>query len=141
MKLVMGILAVLGLGLVVLYFTGGYGSFDPSEAGRQAKAALKPGMSFDQACEITGDPKRYRIINRKVYRVNGEEVVHLVPAPPVRCTRERISQRLAEGSLPHGFICTYLFSATVAFTVGYDGTGAVVTVEDTMTFANYLHDQ
>jgi hypothetical protein len=139
MKFILGLLAAIGLGWVVLYYTGGVGAFDPAEQGRQAKAALRPGMSFDQACDLTGDPRKYQIINRKVRRFQGEEFVSLVPAPPVDCTRARIKERLAEGSLPYGFVCAFTYSADVAFTVKYDEAGAVASVEEVMTFSNWLN--
>ena len=41
-------------------------------------------------------------------------------------------------ALPYGFICTFLYSADVAFTVQYDDTGAVKQVIDTPTVANML---
>ncbi|UCC29040.1 MAG: hypothetical protein JSU86_12640 [Phycisphaerales bacterium] len=138
MKAFIALLVLIGLGWVVLYYAGGYGSFDPSEQGRQARAALRPGMPFGQACDITGDPKYYRIINRKVRRINGQEVAMMVPAPPVKCTRDRISQRLAEGSLPYGFTSTFTYSTTVAFTVTYDDTGAVKKVVDAVTMADWM---
>ena len=138
MRLVLGLLVVVAVGWVMIYFAGGYSTFDPSEQGRQAKAALRPGMSFVQACDITGDPRKFRIINRKTKRVGDEEIVMMVPAPPVKITRERIETRLAEGSLPWGFLVSFTYSTTVAFTVRYDDTGAVVEVSDDMTLANWM---
>ena len=140
MKATLGILVVIAMGWLAVYLFGGYASFNPSEEGRKAKAALRPGMSFNEACKLTGGPRKFRIINRKVQRINGAEVVDLVPAPPVKCTQDRINQRLAEGSLPYGFICTFTFSVDVAFGVQYDDTGTVVEVFDLTTVANWLHE-
>lgn len=134
MRAFLFLLVLLGGGFVAMYYFGGYASFDPSKQGRDAQAALKPGMSFDQACDLTGDPKKFQIINRKVERVMGQEVVTMVPAPPVKCTRERIKTRIGEGSLPYGFLCTFTYSTSVAFTVHYDDTGAVVEVSDALTY-------
>ncbi len=138
MRLVLGLLVVVALGWVMIYFAGGYSAFDPSEQGRQARTALRAGMSFKQACDITGDPRKFRIINRKTERIGGEEIVMMVPAPVVKITRERIDTRLAEGSLPYGFLCPFTYSATVAFTVTYDDTGTVVNVSDDVTVANWM---
>ncbi len=133
MKVILVLFVLIGVGFVVTYYGGGYSSFDPSEQGRQAKAALKPGMPFGQACDITGDPRKFRIINRKVTRERGEDIVTFVPSPQVKCTRERIETRVAEGSLPYGFLCTFTYSNTVALTVTYDDTGAVVNGVDAIT--------
>ena len=138
MKALLALLVLIALGWVVVYYAGGYHSFDPSEEGRQAKAALSPGMPFGQACDVTGDPREYQIISRKVRRVGDEEIVTMVPAQPVKCTRDRINERLAEGSLPYGFLCTFRYSNTVAFTVSYDDTGAVMEVFDAATIADLL---
>lgn len=140
MKAALALLMAIGLGGAALYYGGGFASFNPSEQGRKARAALLPGMSFKQACDITGSPSKFRIINRKVSRINGVDVVHMVPAPPVSCTQERIAERLAEGSLPHGFLCTFNYSAEVAFGVEYDETGSVVSVQDLMTLANWMNN-
>ena len=138
MRFFLGLLVAAGIGFVILTFAGGYTSFDPSEKGLKAKAALTPGMSFDQACDLSGDPKKFRIINRKVRTERGREIVTMVPSPEVKTSRERIKERLNEGSLPYGFICTFLYSADVAFDVQYDDTGAVKQVYDVKTMANMM---
>ncbi|MCH7591744.1 MAG: hypothetical protein IH989_03035 [Planctomycetes bacterium] len=126
-------LVLVGAVFGIVFYSGGISGFDPSDQGLKARAALAPGMSFSQACDLTGDPKKFRIINRKVERIRGEEIVFFVPSPRVKCSRERINERLAEGSLPYGFVCTFTYSASVAFTVEYDKTGAVVAVTDAVT--------
>ncbi len=133
MKAVLTLLVLVGVGLVVVYYIGGASTFDPSEQGRQARAALKPGTAFGTACDLTGNPNKFQIINRKVHRMHGQEIVTLVPAPLVKTSRERIEERVAEGSLPYGFLCTFTYSSSVAFTVKYDDTGAVVSVVDAVT--------
>ena len=120
MKVILVLVVIVGLGGVVLYYAGGYESFDPTEQGEQAKAALRPGMSFAQACALTGDPTEYCVIKRKVRRFEGHEIVEMVPTPPMKCTRDRINSRLTEGSLPYGFLCTFTYSRTLAFTLQYD---------------------
>lgn len=139
MKVGLVLLLLAGVAFGVIFYSGGVSSFDPSDQGLKARAALTPGMSFSQACDLTGDPKKFRIINRKVEKIRGEEVVSFVPSPRVKCSRERINERLAEGSLPHGFLCTFTYSASVAFTVKYDQTGSIVLVMDAMTH-NSLFD-
>lgn len=138
MRAIFALIVVIGLALVVIYYAGGSSSFDASEQGRTAKAALSPGMPFGPACDITGDPRKFQIINRKVRRIRGEEIISLVPASPVKVTRERINERLAEGSLPYGFQCTFTYSNQVGFIVTYDNDGAVASVRDAVTMSTLL---
>jgi len=139
MKAILGAMILMGLAVVVFYFAGGYASFDPAEQGRQAKAAVTPGMSFSQACAITGDPDEFQIISPHTERVLGKEIVVMRPAVPVETSRERINQLLADGGLAHGFLCTFQYSADTAFTVEYDPTGAVLSVSDAATVADLLN--
>lgn len=138
MKAGLVFLLLVALVFGIIFYSGGVSSFDPSDQGIKARAALTPGMPFSQACDITGDPKKYRIINRKVKKIGGEEIVMFVPSPRVKCSRDRINQRLAEGSLPYGFVCTFTYSASVAFTVEYDQTGAVAKIVDAVTHNSML---
>lgn len=138
MKLVLGLLVLVGLGWVVLYYGGGYGSFDPSEQGRQAKAAIGPGMSHTQVFDICGNPRRVRKIRREVKNVGGQKIEMLVPGPPADTTRERIDERVKSGEFPLGFVIPYRYSDSVAFAVHFDSTGTVEHVEDLATMATLL---
>lgn len=52
--------------------------------------------------------------------------------------RETVRARVAENSLPHGFLIEYVFTTAHAFTVTFDGTGAVVGVDEGMTMAHLV---
>ena len=43
MRAILGLLIAVGIGWVVIYYAGGYSSFDPTEQGRKAQAAVQPG--------------------------------------------------------------------------------------------------
>lgn len=138
MKLIVWLLVLVGLGWASVYFLGGYSSFDPDKQGRDAKAALSPGMTWQNAFEITGEPKKYQIINRHVQMINGVEVESFVPGPPMTFDRTRLAERLDEGSVAHGFRATFVYSNSTAFTVEFDGKGLVAAVEDAITVADLL---
>lgn len=138
MKALLVSIALVALLLISVYYLGGFSTFDASEQGRLAKEALHPGMTFDDACDVTGDPKEFRIIREKTVRIGGEERVELVPSVPIKCTRDKVKTRIQEGANPHGFLCTFAYSNAVAFTVKYDDAGAVVGVEDATTLADLL---
>ena len=138
MKAIIVLLALVGAGWLALYFGGSYGSFDASEQGRQAKAAVAPGMTHTQAFDICGDPRNVRSIRREVNKRGGEELEFFVPGPKVKTTRERLAERVKDGDFPYGFVVPYRFSDSVAFAVHFDGTGAVEYVEDLATMADLL---
>ena len=138
MKTAVGLLLLLGVAYVAVYKLGGYGSFDPTDQGRKVKAALAPGMTFNQAFDLAGDPRKYRIVNKKVQRINGVDVEELVPSPEVEVDRARIAARVTDNSLPNGFICNYYFSHQVAFALTFDGAGILTQISDSATLSDLL---
>jgi hypothetical protein len=138
MKVIVGLIFLVAVGCYLVYDRGGYGSFDPTEQGRKVKAGITPGMAYGAVFDLAGDPTRFRIINRKVETVRGEEVVTFVPGPEVKTDRGRIKARVEENSLEHGFVCTYIFSHQAAFHIVFDGAGDVKDVTDAMTMADLL---
>ncbi len=129
------LLAVMGAGI---YFWGGYQSFDPSQQGRDAKAAIRPGMPYKQVLDAAGDPQDYRVLLRRTRRVEGKEVAFVEPGPSSKFTRDGLDRRVAGGGCPEGFLFTYVFSNSVAFRVSFDDSGDVVAVEDATTMADLL---
>lgn len=138
MKFILVLLLLVGVGWGILYFTGGYGSFDPSEQGRKARAALAPGITHTRAFDLCGDPRKVQKIRRHVERVHGEEIVTYVPGPPANTSRERIDERVKAGGFPHGFVIPYRYSESVAFAVRFDELGIVEGVQDLVTMADLL---
>ncbi len=138
MKVVIGLLALFGLGWCAVYFLGGYTSFDPSKQGIDARLNLAPGMGWEEVFEITTEPQRYRPILMKKKRIGGETMEFLEPGPPNKFNRDGFAQRLADNGLPHGFTCTFTYSSSVAFTVTFDGTGQVTSIHDAPTMADLL---
>ena len=138
MKAVVGMLALLGVGWVVFYYVGGYASFDPSDQYRKAKAAIGPGMTWEQVFQVTGDPRKYRIVNRHVERSGGEEHESFSPSAPVDFRRERVSAALSSNGLPHGFVCRFDYTTSEALQLTFDGTGTLIAIEDATTMADLL---
>jgi len=138
MKVIIVLLALVGVGWLAVYYGGGYGSFDPSEQGRQAKAAVAPGMTHTQAFDACGEPRKVRRINRVVKKVAGRELVSYVPGPEAKTTRQRIGERIKAGDFPDGFVIPYRFSDSVAFAVKFDSQGIVESVYDLGTMADLL---
>ncbi len=138
MKAVFILSLLLGVACIGVYYVGGTGNFDPTAQGKAAQAAITPGMTWEQVFDVTGDPKKYQIVNRKVERQGGEEFVYFKRTPPVKFKRERLVENLKNNTLPHGFVCPYNYSGSVAFSVVFDRTGTVTEIEDDMTMADLL---
>ncbi|MBI4718174.1 MAG: hypothetical protein HY763_10245 [Planctomycetes bacterium] len=138
MKTLFKLIVALGILLTLAYYLGGVRGFDASQQGRDARAAIGPGMSWQQVFAATREPKKYRAILKETKKVGGQTQEFLVPGPENKFRREALAARLAENSLPHGFLCTFRYSESVAFTVTFDGGGNVVAVEDAATMADLL---
>ena len=138
MKVIIIVLVLLAAGLGILYFRGGYHSFDPTAEGNKAKAAIKPGMTWKQVLDVAGKGGKYRHISRTVQRIKGEDVERTVVGTPVELKPDLLAARLAANQAPEGFVIEYYFSAQVAFEVVFDSTGLVNEVNDVMTTADLL---
>ncbi len=140
------LLAAVILGGVYLFL--GYKSFDPSKQGREAKAAIKPGMTWHEVLRITGDGAKYQHISKQREKSVGsmtqvvgsdtEEGFVLVAEPKAPFDRAQLDARLANGEEPYGFILSYLYSNAVAFAIRFDQTGVVTDVRDEATMADLL---
>jgi hypothetical protein len=138
MRFLLGMVVSAALLLVVVYYVGGVKGWDPSQQGRDVRAKIAPGMSWKKVFDSTGDPKKYRPVIKKTERIEGEDHEYFVPGPANAFRRARIEERLVEDSLPYGFLSTFVFSSSVAFTVKFDGAGNVEYVEDATTMADML---
>jgi len=138
MKLIIKLVVAVVLVLLVVYYVGGYEGFDATKQGRDARAAIGPGMSWKQAFDITGDPREYRPIIKTTRRIGPETFDTYEPGPRNKFRRATVETRLAENTLPHGFICTFTYSGAVAFTVKFDNSGTVIGVTDAITMADLL---
>ena len=138
MKVILVLLILGGIGALALYYGGGYASFDPSEQGRQAKAAIKPGMTWKQVVDAATAPKDYQVFIEQTKRVGNEEVKMVKPGPRNRFKRDVLAGRVDTDSIPNGFIFHYHFSDTVAFQVHFDGAGTVIAVYDSVTTSDLL---
>ncbi|HSW47124.1 MAG TPA: hypothetical protein VLM89_16290 [Phycisphaerae bacterium] len=138
MKAIITLIALLAVVLAVVYFRGGYQSFDPAEQGNKAKAAIKPGMTWKQVIDAAGTGGKYRSIMKKVERTGGQEYTTTVLGPHVELKPDRVAAHVAAGDIPDGFIFEYRFSQSVAFAVIFDGAGIVDEVRDLTTMADLL---
>ena len=138
MKALFFLVVVIALGLAAMYYAGGFSGFDATEQGKDARAAIGPGMSWNQVFDVARQPRKYQTIQRKVTRVGGEDMEFFEPGPPNKFVLDTFQRRLADNEYPYGFLVTYHYSNQEAFTVHFDGTGTVKLVENATTMADLL---
>ncbi len=135
MKGMLILLLVIAIAAVCLYYFGGYASFDPTKAGREARQAITPGMTWNQViATCKKPPPTYRTIILQTRA--GIET--LKPGPENVFDEKQLADRLARNELPHGFIFPYKFSEALAFQVVFDETGVVEQVQDMTTMRDLL---
>ncbi|MGD8453348.1 MAG: hypothetical protein PVJ57_16165 [Phycisphaerae bacterium] len=136
-KAMVVILLVAGLIVAGIYLFGGTRSFDPDKQGRQARAAIQPGMSWEQVVKIC-EPKNFRIVQAtKQKTFNGETVIKK-PGVPQRYDHALLAGEVDARRMEHGFVFDYNFSHQVAFEVWFDAAGEVTEVNDLATMADLL---
>ena len=138
-KVIVAVLVLAGLGLLAAYRLGGVSSFDPTEQGREAQAAIQPGMKWTGVVDVAGEPKHYRVMVTHVKRdpILGD-LEEVKPGGRRSFDTEILKQEIADGNVPDGFIFDYFFSAQVAFAVWFDGNGVVEEIVNTRTMADWL---
>lgn len=138
MKVVIVLLILLGAAIFGVYQWGGYKTLDPDQQAADAKAAITPGTNWQKVVQIAGDPKQYQvIIVEKEDEETGEPLL-TKPGPRNKYSHRGLSERIADGGLPNGFIFAYQFSARSAFEVYFDGMGNVIYVQDMATMTDLL---
>jgi hypothetical protein len=136
MKVVLILIVIVAVVGFIAFKYGGIGAFDPSEQGKQVKADIKPGMTFQKVIDLAGEPREYSSLIRKVEMVDGEEIEMLSESVYVRFDKARFIKRLDDGELKWGFAFPYDFSKSVAFQVNFAGDGTVIDVQDLLTEAD-----
>jgi hypothetical protein len=138
MKLVVGFIVILLVGGALLYYGGGYDSFDPNQMGQDARAKITPGMAWTAVIAAAGEPKENRVLIEDVRGAGSSKATFLKPGAKNPFESGRFEERVKRGDLPHGFIFPYVFSQSVAFNVTFDVAGNVTSVDDQTTMADLL---
>ena len=125
MKLVI-LLVVLGGGIFLyLYFTGSTikEDFDPTQQGKQARAAIKEGASWTEVIDVAGEPRKWKEGDSAFEFVTGYDSFDSK-------TGDQIRQQLEKGELRLGFCFLYRFSDAATFAVNFDKNGQVMNLQD-----------
>ncbi len=133
-KLLIGLVLLGGIGIGAVYLIGGYASYDPTEHGNRAKAAITPGMTWNQVVAAAGEPRHYRVFRLEKRR----NIKDLVQSGQLNFEIDLFTSDMTNKSFARGFIFEYVFSHQAAFSVYFDAGGRVEYVEDLKTMADFL---
>lgn len=140
--MVKGAIVILALGFAVVfgaYYIGGVSSWDPEGAGRAARAALAPGMSWTAVIDAAGEPGHYQYIRQEKEKdPDGNVTIKYVPGYKQEFDYGAVSDALNNSEFPHGFLLHYFYSPQVAFRAWFDCTGVLENIEDVRTLADLL---
>ncbi len=137
-KVIVGLLVIGAIVLGVVYFKGGVRSFDPGAQGRQAKAAVKTGMTWQQVVDSAGPPLKFSIKWKEKKSGGGLQLAVVKDGPQQRFDRALFENTMAKGLPPEGFRFIYYFTAQEAFSVHFDSAGLVEEIADDKTVADLL---
>ena len=124
MKAVIVLVILAGVAVVVMYLAGfsNGGSFDPTEQGREARAAVEECASWTAVLDRVGEPRNWRDSTSNfdfLYTERFDET-----------TRDFIAEQLEKNGFPYGFSFFYRFSDAVTFAVNFNRKGELSNVQD-----------
>lgn len=137
MKFLIGLVLVGGIVLSVVYVSS-IKTFDPTDQGKKAKAALAPGMTWNAVIANAGKPGKYRTMMRVKERIAGDEVEIIKPGAQLSFDQSLFESDFKAKNMPDGFIFEYVFSHQAAFAVSFDSGGRSTSIEDLRTMADLL---
>ena len=140
MKAVMVLILLVGAGVVGFYYVGGYAGHSPKQQGLDAKAAITPGMTWQQVLAVSKPIEYCAMKLEEIDDGFGGTIEVIRPTVEVRYKPERFAQRVNNGDFPHGFKFFYRYSSSVAFTVSFDENLTVSGKEDLVTMHTLLGD-
>ena len=114
MKVVFGLIVVIGAGLAGLYYAGVF-DIDPAGDAEAFKNAVKPGMDWTAVADLR-EPKKVQMYSA----FEG-------PRSPSDFKRDEFAKRASTG-YGDGFIFPYNFSVDHVYHVYFDGNGKVTEV-------------
>ena len=133
MKVVIFVLILAVIGAGVLYYTRSSieEGFDPTEQGRQARAAINTGAPWTEILEVAGEPRKWKEGS------SGFDFV-LGYLPFDEATRDEIRQGLEKDELRQGFCFLYRFSDAATFAVNFSRRGVVLNIQNKESKADLM---
>ena len=134
LKLMIGVVIVIGVVLVVVYQIG-ISDFDPTAQGEAAMKTIKPGMTWEQVIDATKAPRKFTFIN--VIEDGG--FTSMAPGMPRQFNQSEFEKMLDGGSFKNGFVFIYNYSPKAAFDVIFSPEGKVESLNLKATIVDLLH--
>ncbi len=125
MKIIIGLVVLVVVGVVVVTLAGGLVGFDPAEEAKQFTATVKRGMSWRDVVDVK-EPAKLMV---------GDS------AQPVAFHRSNFEARFKQAKYLEGFRFPYAFTEDHLYVVEFDSTGTVIDVRKDETFKNLLDGQ
>ena len=131
MKVALGLLVVVVIGLFIAFKVGGVGGFDPAEQAKQLQAEVKPGVAWQQVVE--------KFPPKKMAAVILDPEGFLMDSAELKYDRAIVEQMIKDGGYKHGFKFIYIFDASNQFEVRFGEDFKVTSVDRMMTMDDLLN--
>ncbi|MBL8880086.1 MAG: hypothetical protein JNG88_13285 [Phycisphaerales bacterium] len=133
MRAALGLLALVIGGIFAYFHFFGFGAFDLTKQGEEAKAAIKPGMPWTTVMDVCkGPPQEYQIITP------DPKTKMLRAGPSISFDEKQLASDIQNKAVPDGFVFIYKFTEQIAFAVIFSENGNVVNMHDVRTMADLL---
>ena len=120
------ILIVLGgLGLVAMYYFGGFATLDPATQGEEFRNAVHEGMTWEQVADVK-EPKHFYTYSNNPQSLTGRNLEQPFD-------RDRLRDVVSNGQAPLGFGFDYIFTGDHAWELAFDSTGKLIGIEKMRT--------
>lgn len=117
MKVFIGFVILVVVGLILAFTVGGIGSFDPAADAQDFAKSVKQGMTWQQVVAL-----------RKPGRISFVSLSNDVGrTPSEKFNLERIEKKVERDNFP-GMIFEYMFTAEIAYEVTFNASGNVTSI-------------
>ena len=138
MKALIITVIIVVVACAAVYYFGGYSSYDPTQAGLDAKAAISAGMTLEEVIDAIGQPTKYAELIKESRKQGGLVSEFIKPTALMGFTLKNVRYRIDNNEVPEGFFLLYHYSAQASFEVYFDAEGVVTNVQDHATMADLL---
>ena len=116
------IVPLAGAGFLAVHFArSSYSSFNPTQQGREARAAAKECTTWTEILDRVGAPPKWRD--------STSDFDFEYPDRFDETTRDFIAEQLKKNAYPFGFSFYYRHSDAVSFSVNFDGKGNQLNIQ------------
>jgi len=130
MKALVILIVLGGLGLVALYYFGGFANLDPVAEAEGFRNSLNEGMSWEDVVAKKA-PRKFATFSDDPNSMTGT-------SPDQPFDANLIREAVANRQMPLGFKFDYMFTGDHAWSLHFDGAGRLVAIEPILTTKQLL---